>query len=327
MSTVASWAQTFVEGAIVHIREDLGYPARLIQLLEQWPEIRAELSEHKPCIEVSSVTRWDRIGGQSPKHWPHLPQGTLKGWRWTGSEYQGFELQRPEYAEIAQCTITECWPCDIAAVHGFSSSKSDLSRYSSTDEMVEAKSRDMIDEISLAKLEKNLAHKEIRILPEHGGSDYFARYQWDGRLWLMNSGGSHHFAAAKYIARRLGRPVPLTGKLYTYSLNAVAIDSLRCDFEMFMISSETSIGNAFFMAMQGFRATWLWHEMPRPLEGTKAILLPRSEKRSMRVASALRSAGVLDIGEHLVALAARRPAGDTQAEPGTPTHVDVALTT
>jgi hypothetical protein len=327
MSALVSWARTFVEGAVVYIREELGYPAGLIQLLEQRPEIRVELSEPKPCIEASSVTRWDRIGGQSPKHWPHLPQGTLKGWRWTGGEYRGFEMRRPEYADIAQCTIMEHWSCDIAAVHGFSSSKSDLSRYSSTDEMVEAKSRDMIDEISPAKLQKNLAHKEIRILPEHGGTDYFARYQWDGRLWLMNSGGSHHFAAAKYIARRLSHPVPLTGKLYSYSLNAAAIESVRRDFEMFVISNETSIGNAFFNAMNGFRATWLWHEMPWPFEGAKAILLPRSEKRSMRVAAELRRAGVLDLGEHLAALAARRPAGGTSAKSGSQADVDGAVAT
>lgn len=300
---------------------------RLIQLLEQRPEIRVELSEPKPCIEASSVTRWDRLGGQSPKLWPHLPQGTLQGRRWTGSQYQGFDLRRPEYSEIAQCTVTDGWSCDIAAVHGFSSSKSDLSRYSSTEEMVETKSRDMIDEISLAKLKKNLAHREIRILPEHGGTDYFARYQWDGRLWLMNSGGSHHFAAAQYIARRLGHRVPLTGRLYTYSLNAVAIGSLRRDFEMFVISSETSISNAFFTAMQGFRVTWLWHEMPWPFEGAKAILLPRAEKRSMRVAAELRRAGVLDFGEHLAALAAQRLAGDVPAKPDARADVDEALTT
>ena len=175
-----------------------------------------------------------------------------------------------------------------------------------TDAMVEANSRDMIDEISVAKLDKNLAHSEIRIIHKHDTSDHFTRYLWDGRLWLMNSGGSHHFAAAKYIAARLGQRVTLTGNLHTYSLNAIAIASLRRDFEMFVISDEAEICNAFLDAMRTFKATWLWHHMPRPYGNTRAILLPRSEPRSMRVAAALRRAGVVDFGAYLTEIAARQ---------------------
>lgn len=67
--------------------------------------------------------------------------------------------------------------------------------------------------------------------------------------------------------------------------------------------------------------------MPWPFEGAKAILLPRSEKRSMRFAAELRRAGVLDLGEHLAALAARRPAGDMSAKSGSQADVDGAVAT
>lgn len=69
------------------------------------------------------------------------------------------------------------------------------------DDMVVRNSPEMIDEISPAKLAKNLAWDEIRII-SHVDHDYFATWAWDGRVFLMNSGGSHHFAAAKYIAAR-----------------------------------------------------------------------------------------------------------------------------
>ncbi|CAM5427238.1 putative protein OS=Stutzerimonas stutzeri OX=316 GN=CXK94_17845 PE=4 SV=1 [Stutzerimonas stutzeri] len=78
------------------------------------------------------------------------------------------------------------------------------------DDMVVRNSPEMIDEISPAKLAKNLAWDEIRII-SHVDHDYFATWAWDGRVFLMNSGGSHHFAAAKYIAARLEQPVELTG--------------------------------------------------------------------------------------------------------------------
>jgi len=74
----------------------------------------------------------------------------------------------------------------------------------------------------------------------------------------MNDGGAHHTAAAKYISARLGQRVPLDGTRYTYSLNALAVASLRRDFEIFVISDEDAHSAvAFFEAMRASRATWL----------------------------------------------------------------------
>lgn len=226
------------------------------------------------------------------------------GWKQRDSYSSGsFLLHRPEYAQLGQCQMTDDWRCDITDVDGFAASKSELADFTSTDQMVATNSRDMIDAITHEKLAKNLAHREIRII-HSPGSDHFRRYAWDGRLFLINSGGSHHFAAAKYIAGRLPESVPLRGQLQTYSLNALAIASLRRDFEMFVISDATPISLGFHDAMVAFRATWLWHPMPRPFADAKAILLPKAERRSMLVAERLRRAGVADLGAHLAHLAA-----------------------
>jgi rhodanese-related sulfurtransferase len=66
-----------------------------------------------------------------------------------------------------------------------------------------------------------------------------------------------------------------------------------------VISDEPAISVAFSDAMESFRATWLWTHMPRPYDNTKAILLPKGERRSQRVALALREAGVVDLGAYL----------------------------
>jgi len=73
---------------------------------------------------------------------------------------------------------------------------------------------------------------------------------------------------------------------------------------MFVISDEAEIANAFLDAMRTFKATWLWHHMPRPYESTRAILLPKSEPRSMRVAEVLRRADALDFGAYLAQIVA-----------------------
>lgn len=184
--------------------------------------------------------------------------------------------------------------------------KSELRDFTSTDAMVERNSRDMIDAITEAKLAENLAHTEIRIIhAPSGGGDHFERNAWDaGRLFLINGGGSHHFAAAKYIAARLQRSVPLRGRLNSYSLNAAAVASLCRDFAMFVVrDDDAGIALAFGDAMRQFRATWLWHHMPRPYDGTRAVLLPRAERRSARVAELLRDVGIADLGKHLTRLA------------------------
>jgi hypothetical protein len=285
------------------IREDFGYPVKLIRLLEARRDICVDLHPPPPNIDCVSVVRWNELGKSPALVWPHYKRGKLMGWKMRDKYHYGsFTLDRPEYDQIGRCTINEHWACDITDVHGFSNSKSKLRDFTSTDMMVETNSRSMIDAITHEKLAKNLAHNEIRII-HSPGKDYFVSYHWDNRLFLMNSGGSHHFAAAKYIAARLSEPVPLRGKLRTYSLNAIAIASLRHDFEMFVISNEATISLAFHDAMSAFRVTWLWHHMPSPFENTKAILLPKRETRSMRVATLLRQAGVVDLGQYLTDLA------------------------
>lgn len=297
--------QALLKTIIDEIRENLGHPVKLARLLGEHPDIRVSLDAPAPCISSNSVVQWDALGCSSYPQWPRRKQGSLMGWKMLGNDYGSFILHRPEYSKIVQCEITENWVCDITDVHGFAASKSNLHDFVSTDQMVEANSRDMIDTITHQKLAENLEHNGIHIIHSLG-LDYFLRYSWDGRIFLMNSDGSHHFAAAKYIATRLSEAIALRGKLYSYSLNTLAIASLRRDFEIFVISDDTPISLGFHNAMRAFRAAWLWHSMPRPFENTKAILLPKVERRSMQVAALLRNAGVADLGVHLTDLAETR---------------------
>lgn len=298
----------FLHTIVNAIREDFGHPISLMRVLSTYPQIRATLSDPPQCIDADSVPRWHELGTYPPLDWPRNDRGVLTGWKADrDQQWRSFQIERPEYAQLGQREITSAWSCDITAIHGFSASKSNLAEFTSTDEMVETNSREMIDEISREKLARNLAHSEIRILNSPTTSDHFKRYRWDGRLWLVNDGGSHHTAAAKYIAARLSEPVEFTGELYTYSLNPVAIASLYRDFEMFVINDhDATVSCAFFDAMRSCRATWLSHPLPRPYDGARAVLLPRSESRSMRVATEFHKAGIADLGAFLTALAAKQ---------------------
>lgn len=286
--------QSLLKSIINDLREHLGYPVNLIQMLSDNPQLSNPLAKPNLCIYAGSVPQWHKLGGQS-----RSDCGELMGWRQSGGQWGSFRIKRPEYAQISRCDITPGWTCDISEIHGFLGSKSKLTDFMTTDEMVETNSSEMIDQITHEKLAENLAHDEIRIIHSRSTSDHFTRYSWDGRLWLFNDGGSHHTAAAKYIATRLREPVALTGNLHTYSLNADAVNSLCNDFEMFIMPK---VSMEFFDAMCAFKATWFSHAMPSPYEDMQAILLPRNEERSMRVAAELSKARIPNLGTYLLDL-------------------------
>lgn len=284
------------------IRESMGHPATLLRLLDEHPGLRIQLAEPKLNIAAYSVVQWHEWGYTSERNWQHRKCGTISGWRYSSDEYRSFDIHRPELEHFGRCEVDENWTCDIQSVVGFSTSKSKLEDFTNLNDMVEANSREMIDALTEEKLLWNLAHDEIRILHREHTSDHFAHHLWDGRVFLINNGGSHHFAAARYIAARIGRLVPLRGVLRTYSIDPMAANGLLRDFDMFVMSSEAAVLNSFHDAMQTFQATYLWQPLPRPCEQARVILLPKQEMRSAKVSTVLRASGLFDFGKYLTSL-------------------------
>jgi hypothetical protein len=233
----------------------------------------------------------------------------LRGWvPRRGGGMEPVEIERPEYTAIGRETKIDDWACEIQDVKGLGASKSDLREFDSLDAMVQRNSPEMIDEITPAKLQANLAHGEIRIIHQANTSDCFIRHDWDGRVFLSNSGGSHHFAAARLIARLLGQQVPLRGRLYQRGVNAAPVAALTRDYKMFIVTNDTQVIHAFSKAMEGYRAPWFSHKLPEQLGNVHAVLLPRQDKRAMRVAQLLQSAGATSFCSLLTALAYASPA-------------------
>jgi hypothetical protein len=195
---------------------------------------------------------------------------------------------------------------DISRVDGFSASKSPLTDFSSIAEMVEQKCPSYIEQMTEAGLAKMLRHYEIRILRPIGdqGSDHFSNYSWDGRLFLSNSGGSHHFAAAQVIAQTLAIPLALHGRLYHHALDPNAVADLNKSFAIFAMCADLGLTHGFYEAMRAFDVPFCWCDMPHPYKGARAVFLPRSNKRAIRIAQMLCDHSFFDIGAHLTQLAA-----------------------
>jgi hypothetical protein len=61
----------------------------------------------------------------------------------------------------------------------------------------------------------------------------------------------------------------------------------------------------FHRAMQSFKATYYWKDLPRPYADQCAVFLPKSEKRSANVAKILHASDFQDLGRYLKNLSKR----------------------
>lgn len=248
-------------------------------------------------IDMARVPQWQNLFLAATAR-RRTDRVELTGWRLEGSQMASFTQYNSSLDNLVRRATFDGGLSDLQDVHGFANSKSDLVTFRSTDEMVKTNSADLIRDVSIDGLHKNLAHEEISLLRERP-TDWLQVHQWDGRMFLVNDGGSHHLAAAKYIAGRIGVTVVLRVPLHYYSIHPSAVALLRRDYDIYLVSDKPELTNAFFDAMQSFGATWLWHELPQPYEHAKAIFLPRAEAPSMRVSQVFRDAGFVDLGQHL----------------------------
>jgi len=287
------------------IRQSFGSPIKVSKLLAKYPSLIMTLEEPQRSISAYSTVPWHEFGYDFGLTFPRKRKGVLTGWKWSGY-WHSFSVQREEYDRIEVEKTQENWTVDITAIDGFGASKEDLRLFESVDEMAKRTYKNLIEDISVDGLKRCLSHHGIALIHNpKKTTDFFFTYAWDGRLWLSNTDGSHHTAAAQYIARRLKKPVPLTGRLRTYEINGDALRSLFSDYEVFAVDmSDPFAACAFNDAMKDIRATWLWHHLPKPYHGNgKAVFFPKNDRRSMLVASEFRRAGGVDLAAFLLSLA------------------------
>ncbi|TAL63593.1 MAG: hypothetical protein EPN79_15665 [Burkholderiaceae bacterium] len=249
------------------------------------------------------IVKWHELGRVSPLDRPGLPANHVRGWARDSDGRLQSTCQRVDaLGRLASLREQTGWHCDIRDIAGFSASKSDLDRTATMDDFARAFCPRYIEDVSETGLRKNLAHSEIRILHSANSADHFVSYAWDGRLMLANGGGSHHLAAACYIARRTKTAVPVAGTLYEYKLDPTAINALRGSYEILLVPDDVRFSNGLFDALQADAVSHYWMDVPRQLPGLQALLLPRGEVRSMRAAEILKEAGAFDLGQHLTNL-------------------------
>ncbi|WP_175772924.1 DUF6685 family protein [Paraburkholderia phenazinium] len=181
---------------------------------------------------------------------------------------------------------------DITDVDGISNSKSANRYFGSVNDFgldFSTYKKVAVDE---AGLQQMLNHYEVRIVQPRT-TDRLGMRLWDGRLFLYNAGGSHHFAGAAYIAGQLQRPVPLRASLEVIALNECVIDWLLALFVPLAIPVRlvsklrrlcaAVLGSAYTLPIPGVVAA-----------GAAVLLLPASTNATTAVYDLLSTAGISD---------------------------------
>ena len=282
-----------LSAAVRYIQHQLGHPARLNALLATTSDLGYSLALPRNA-DTDSITRWHQW---QPAGWDAQP-GELRGREYRHGEYQGVRIISGALATLCEQEQFDGWTCDIRQVQMLSASKSPLEDFTDLDAFAEARCRGYLDDASPDTIASNLAHGEVRIM-QPGRGDYFQYHDWDGRVCLINCGGSHHFATARYLAGVARQPVELNGPLKGYRLNPAAVTALTDEYMLFAITKDPVLWHELFESMRALQATYFTGDLPRPHAGGRVLLLPKSESRSRTAAKALLRSGVPDLGEHL----------------------------
>lgn len=135
-------------------------------------------------------------------------------------------------------------PCllDLSEISGFLKSKSVLSDYRTIDDFIQKTRPHFVNEVSTDRLEEMLSWHEFRLLnsPETT-SDKFAIYGWSSKIFIENEGGSHHTAAAHYLAKKLNQCVPLQSKISINLISESALQDFDSKYAAFAIHEDALI--------------------------------------------------------------------------------------
>lgn len=158
---------------------------------------------------------------------------------------------------------------DITEIGGMAASKSNISKCGSMSHFVDLYCRPYF-QVTPEDLKSNLSHDEIRIISREKTSDNICIFGWKDCLYLSNSGGSHHFATAQYIARELDIPVPLQAQFNFITINPIAVEQFNAAYTAILIPRHDFA--YLSSAMSEVAANAVAYQLP-PHSSVDAILL------------------------------------------------------
>lgn len=176
---------------------------------------------------------------------------------------------------------------EIQEIKSFLFSKTDFSVYTNFEDAAKACTPDYIKNMTVSGLESSIDHlkkyawKELYI-----NLDYYSWYD-KNYLWC-NADGSHHFVAAKYIAKTINEKVYKNAIITSYKINQDILRPFLTRYDMFTIKD---VHSKLYEALEHFDCKYYLVDLPYPLSRgnlhTKILVLPKNYKRNANIAKIL----------------------------------------
>lgn len=183
---------------------------------------------------------------------------------------------------------------DIQNINDVSSSKSRLEDFQDLNDVVQKNSKDLIHPINEEKLKENFNY-ERSIIFHNKGDVIFTPF--NNRIQWINSDGSHHFMAARYIAGELNRKIEIECTTIVKFLNSEYINSFLEKYSIFLINcpktDNTPEINLLIKGIKDFKVEHkkIYNERYKLL----FLLLKKENKRENKIIDLLEQNGFLNI--------------------------------
>lgn len=258
------------------------------RISEQWPSARA------PGIFGNSIVHAEQLGNFRTDE-PLRLRHRASPYRATVND----QVQCPAGSLWKEVTF-RAFRFDASEIEGIAASKSSDLHFDSVDEFGKSFALGTKTSLDAFGLKKMLAHGEIRVRADGTGSDRVSIRLWDGRLFLINSGGSHHLAGAAHIARVVGAAIPLSADLTVTAIRPKAVAWLTTNHHVLALGRQTHV-QASVSKLAG-----RCYELSVPdhlAEASKVLMIPRDAALADDVAQLLVEAGATDLApwfQHLL---------------------------
>ncbi|WJN72100.1 DUF6685 family protein [Burkholderia anthina] len=287
-------------------RRQLGRPpapdrARISAWIDLQQQVNAINRENLPkALEI----RGEGIFGKSIRHveWLDRGDGTpfeIDGLVLTSAGTRRSRLACPD-GQLTRRRCVDGFEFDITDIDGIGNSKSSGRYFAS----VRSFGRDFATyakaSVDVVGLSRMLSHREVRILRREPGDAVGVRL-WDGRLFLYNGGGSHHFAGAHYIASEIKMCVPLRARLEVIELNVPAVRWLLERFIVIAVPRDLATMLSRSVA-QVLGESYRLHIPAALARATELLLVPGLEGANALVVEHLERAGMTRINSWFEAL-------------------------
>ncbi|MEJ6002578.1 DUF6685 family protein [Paucibacter soli] len=253
--------------------------------------------------------------------WHHVGNANANLLLWQPDGFGGMVASRQSPAQFAVTRQERVGHVELSIreVQGLSASKSPIENFPELDAFATAHCTDLLSDVTPQAARALLSKGNVRLwvegLEPKAPPDNFVWHQWDERFFFSNCDGSHHFAAARWIALQTRTDIKVGAQLTMHTINMAAVINLVNQYDIFFVGFPEPADDSDALVscrapetelhelMSRLQTPWAYLSLPWSAPDGFLLILPKAFERSREVAQVLRSAGLTDAG-HLLSVAA-----------------------